>query len=358
MKHIFMGNINYVEYWVALDSSDGDHKCIYEFKTIPNLDIPYVIFFPYVFKTIINKAVPLLDSSMNSDDSNTSDTWIDSIFEYFNKTDISNPKTYLSSQIPLLGLFDSSILEGNAEGASVGMIETGKVTTTPEKQQPTPTPQVTTTPMPSNIDRSKPAVVIYHTHATESFTQTAQYTYKMTGDFRTTDKNFNNCRVGNEVKNYIEMYYGVAVVHDETLHDYPSYNGSYSNSKSTLEKLVKQYPNAKFYIDLHRDAGLPKAKMVANVNGEQAAKVMLVIGKSNPHWQENYNLALKLNQKLSQLSAGIVKPIDVANGKIYNQAVSKNCILIEIGASCNTLEEVLASARMVGKAIGEMVKGS
>jgi stage II sporulation protein P len=71
-----------------------------------------------------------------------------------------------------------------------------------------------------------------------------------------------------------------------------------------------------------------------------------------------YNLALKLNQKISQLFPKIVKPIDVAKGRVYNQDISKNCILIEIGASCNTLEEVLASARMVGKAIGEMVKGS
>jgi len=213
----------------------------------------------------------------------------------------------------------------------------------------------------SKIDRENPAVIILHTHATESYTPTPNNNYVMIGDYRTVDREYSVCRVGEEIKNCIEKYYGFAVVHDTTLHDYPSYNDSYDRSKPTTEELIKKYPNAKLIIDLHRDAfededGTARDKMVSQIYEEKAAKVMFVVGKSNPHWQENYYLSLKLNQRIEEIWPGLTRQIYATNWGLYNQDISNKMVLVEIGCVYNTLEESLVSAKVVAKAIGDMLK--
>jgi stage II sporulation protein P len=89
---------------------------------------------------------------------------------------------------------------------------------------------------------------------------------------------------------------------------------------------------------------------------EKAAKIMFVVGKSNPHWQENYYLSSKLNQRIEELYPGLTRKIFLGQNLIYNQDISNKAVIIEIGAQINTLDEVLASSRMVAKGIGELLK--
>ena len=96
-------------------------------------------------------------------------------------------------------------------------------------------------------------VVIYHTHTCESYTPSPEYNYEMTGNYRTTDLNYNVSRVGEELKKYLEEK-GFTVIHDSTYHDYPSYNGSYDRSFETIEKIINENPDTEIVIDLHRDA--------------------------------------------------------------------------------------------------------
>ncbi len=48
--------------------------------------------------------------------------------------------------------------------------------------------------------------------------------------------------------------YGKEVIHDKTYHDYPSYNGSYDRSLTTLKNVLNQNQDGEIAIDLHRDA--------------------------------------------------------------------------------------------------------
>jgi len=317
-----------------------------------------------IYKIIINKTVPILDASMNDGIEARSSQFIAyTLFKYVTKIDFNNPKTYLASEIPLIGLFDIKddvkILNGSVGGAS----SDSQGSSPPKTENVAASVNFDAKPVVNQkIDAEKPAVIIYHTHTTESFTPTVALSYEMMGDHRTTDRSFNMCKVGEEMKNYIETYYGFAVYHDMTLHDYPSYDGSYDRSKPTIEKIIKKYPDAKFIIDVHRDAfdddEAARKKMVVDIRGDQAAKIMFMIGKSNPHWQENYNLALKLNQKIEELYPGLSKGIVVKERSIYNEDVSNKALLIEVGADCNTLEETTNSAKMVAKAIGHILKSN
>ncbi len=58
---------------------------------------------------------------------------------------------------------------------------------------------------------------------------------------RTTDTNYNIIRVGDEIARIFQEM-GIAVIHDKTLHDSPSYNDAYDNARTGIEGYLEQYP--------------------------------------------------------------------------------------------------------------------
>ncbi len=211
-----------------------------------------------------------------------------------------------------------------------------------------------------NIEVSKENIVIFHTHACESYTSSPKYTYKPTGNFRTTDKNYSVVRVGKELKNQLQSY-GYNVIHNETLHDYPSYSGSYTNSLATVTKILKENKNTDIVIDLHRDAiGDTKYAPTVKIGDEYAAQIMFVVGGNgskikHENWEQNLKFAVKIQEKANELYPGLFKPI-ILRYSGYNQHVSKAACLIEVGATGNTLDQTLVSMKYLAKVFSEVLK--
>ena len=211
---------------------------------------------------------------------------------------------------------------------------------------------------PDGISVNTKKVIIYDTHTSESYTPTEKNIYSQTGNFRTTDLNYNVTRVGDELQKQLESY-GIKVVHNKTFHDYPAYNGSYSRSLRTAEQLLKDNSDADIVIDLHRDAisdstYAPKVK----INDEYCSQLMFVIGTDvsksiNSNWNQNLKFAIKLQEKANELYPGLFKPIILRNGE-YNQHIAKASCIIEVGSTGNTLEESIASMKYLAKVISEL----
>lgn len=208
--------------------------------------------------------------------------------------------------------------------------------------------------------KNKEDIVIYHTHTCESYTKTEKYTYKSSGNFRTIDLNYSVARVGEELKKYLDKY-GFNVIHNKTYHDYPKYNGSYTRSLETIEKILKT-SKASLVIDLHRDALGSNSKYAPSVkiNGEEAAQLMFVIGTDggglkHDKWKKNLKLAIKIQKKANEMYPGLFKPIIVRNSR-YNQHVSEGACIIEVGATGNTLEQCLVSMKYLSSVIFEVMK--
>lgn len=208
--------------------------------------------------------------------------------------------------------------------------------------------------------KNKEDIVIYHTHTCESYTKTEKYTYKSSGNFRTTDLNYSVARVGEELKKYLDKY-DFNVIHNKTYHDYPKYNGSYTRSLGTIEKILKT-SKASLVIDLHRDALGSNSKYAPSVkiNGEEAAQLMFVIGTDggglkHDKWKKNLKLAIKIQKKANEMYPGLFKPIIVRNSR-YNQHVSEGACIIEVGATGNTLEQCLVSMKYLSSVIFEVMK--
>ena len=210
-----------------------------------------------------------------------------------------------------------------------------------------------------------PTVLILHSHATESYTKSKGETYRESSDYRTLDENYNMLSIGDYLAEKLKAG-GLGVVHAKDLHDYPSYSGSYVNSRKTVKAYLKQYPSIQLVLDLHRDAADDgfggQMDTSATVDGKESARLMMVVGTNaggmnHPNWEENLALALKLHVVLEKRYPGLCRTISFRKQR-FNQDLSPGAMLIEVGAAGNTHAEALVAADALAQGILELAKGS
>lgn len=230
---------------------------------------------------------------------------------------------------------------------------------------PVDIPALLMTQLQWDLTEDQPKVLILHSHATESYTQTAQFSYAPSSAYRTLDTQHNMVRVGEALKEALENK-GIGVIHDTTLHDHPSYNDAYINSREAAQQWLAKYPSISLVIDLHRDAAGESAKgqlnTVAVVDGESSAQLMIVVGSNaggrmHPNWKENMALAAKLHAQLEKRFPGICRPISFRTER-FNQDLSAGALLIEVGAAGDTLEEALVAAEALAEGIADLAAGT
>lgn len=226
-------------------------------------------------------------------------------------------------------------------------------------------PALLTTQLQWDLTEDLPKVLILHSHATESYTQTAQFSYQQSSAYRTLDTQYNMVRVGEALKEALEAK-GIVAIHDTTLHDHPSYNDSYINSRETAQQWLQKHPSISLVIDLHRDAAGNTSGGQLNtgavVEGEASAQLMLVVGsnaggRNHPGWKQNMALAAKLHAQLEKRFPGICRPISFRTER-FNQDLSAGALLIEVGAAGDTLEEALVAARALAEGISDLALGT
>ncbi len=224
--------------------------------------------------------------------------------------------------------------------------------------------QLVTKSLQWDLTEGGPKVLILHTHATESYTKAGQ-TYEESGNFRTLNEEYNMVRIGEALAGVLESY-GIGVIHDRTLHDYPSYTGAYNASRKTVERYLQQYPGIVLVLDLHRDAvELSNGRQMdtsARVSGKEAAQLMLVMGTDagglqHPVWQENLTVAAQLHARLEDDAPGLMRPLYLRKER-FNQDLLSGMLLVEVGAAGNTQEEALVAVEALGHAIGAMRYGT
>ena len=179
---------------------------------------------------------------------------------------------------------------------------------------------------------------------------------------RTTDNQYNVTRVGNAIAEKLTAA-GIGVVHDMTVHDNPSYNGSYTRSEATIQKNLQQYPSIQVVLDIHRDAlgneESGKTKPVFVVDGKKAAQIMIVSGYNNsankfPDWQYNMSFALKLQQAAENRYPGMTRPLNFTSMQ-YNMYLTHGSLLIEVGTDANTLDEAVYSGSLLGDVLVDVL---
>ena len=196
--------------------------------------------------------------------------------------------------------------------------------------------------------------LIFHTPATECYEGCSDEG----SNYRTLNKDSNMVEVGSEFAKQLETR-GFHVIHDDTLHDYPNYNGSYQASLQTVQKYIKKQ-NYDFIFDLHRDAlssNLNYAPTI-DVSGEKAAQLMFVIGTDacglkHDNWMENLKFAIMIQNRANEMYPGLFRNLNLSASR-YNQHVSDGAFIVEVGATGNTLDEAKNAVSLLANVIDSL----
>ncbi len=206
-------------------------------------------------------------------------------------------------------------------------------------------------------------ILILHTHTGEAYTPSPGYEYVASDAYRTQDSSHNMLAIG-EVMAKTLTEKGLFVTHNKTVHDYPSYSGSYDRSLESAQKEIQKNPQIGIVLDIHRDAIGGEdgyLKPVCEINGEKCAQVLLVVGTDalgleNPNWKRNLRVALSLQQIMNEKYPDLARPIGLRQER-FNSHISDCALLIEIGANGNTQKEAELCARLVSECLSELILG-
>ena len=217
-------------------------------------------------------------------------------------------------------------------------------------------------PLRWDLTAEGPTVLILHTHGTESYTKTEDY--EESSAYRTLDPGYNVVSVGARIAQVLEAG-GIEVIHDTALHDEPSFVDAYNQSRASAERYLAQYPSIRIILDIHRDSAEDSQGNqfgpTVEVDGEKAAKVMMVVGTdvnlAHPAWRENMALAVKLHAQLEKTTPGLCRDISFRKQR-FNQDLSTGAMLIEMGAAGNTRQEALLAAELLARGILALAHGT
>jgi stage II sporulation protein P len=189
-----------------------------------------------------------------------------------------------------------------------------------------------------------PVVLIYHTHNGEAY---------QTGDG---GKDGGVVQMGAVMASVLESEHAIKTAHSEAVHDRPDFTKAYNRSMTTLKQYLTRYPELRLAVDFHRDAGFQKREdTLTYIDGEPCAKLMLVVGTGYANYQENLALAKKIESKCNEMYPGLMKPVRIAQDRRYNQHLTPDSILIEVGSDLNTVQDAENSTRLAAHALAAVL---
>ena len=220
-------------------------------------------------------------------------------------------------------------------------------------------------PFSIELNSDEPQVLILHTHATECYQPWDDLWYDPDFAARSLDTSMNMCAVGSRMADILNEA-GINTLHDETLHDSPSYTESYGRSAQTARDYLEQYPSIKVILDVHRDAieqDGTRIKPLTQIDGEDTAQVMIIAGCNNgstvilPDWEKNLAFAAAWETEMETLYPGLTRPV-LCGYRFYNQDITTGSLLIEIGGHANTLDEAVRAGEYAAKALASLFGAS
>ena len=208
-----------------------------------------------------------------------------------------------------------------------------------------------------------PAVLILHTHGTESYLPAGTPYYRAGEDFRSEDPSRTVVAVG-EVIARVLTERGVSVIHDTTMYDKEDYNTSYVSASRAVRRWLAEYPSIALVLDIHRDSIFDGdgncVKPLSEPDGTPTAQVMLVVGSDADgsnlyYWRRNMTLASHLQKELNDRSPTLARPINLRTWA-FNQNLCSGSLLVEIGSCGNTIDEALEAGKRFAEAYAALLE--
>ena len=227
---------------------------------------------------------------------------------------------------------------------------------TKEEQEAKESSNILSTNYTNNIRLTKdnPQILIYHTHSSETYSNSPKDNY------HSDDIQNSVMAIGDLLTTELAQR-GWGVVHNIKYNDL-SYNDSYATSAKTLQSMLSQYSSIKIAIDLHRDGRTLATEQskkslhdnyTTTINGETVAKFFLAVGQRNQNVEALKKQAQEITDLAEKKYPGLVCPVVMKQYGRFNQYMSENGLLIEIGNNATSTEEAKGTSKYVAEILDE-----
>ena len=207
---------------------------------------------------------------------------------------------------------------------------------------------------PNKVDIDKPIIYIYNSHQLENYNNSNLSIYGITPNVLMASyllkEKLNNLGIS-------------TIVEDTNITEFLDinnwdYSASYKASRIFLLDKKNTYSSIKYFIDIHRDS-VGKELTTVSINNKNYARILFVVGLEHSNYEKNLMLANNLNDLFNKYYPGISRGIYKKEGPnvngIYNQDISENVMLIELGGVDNNIEEVMNSVNAISDIIYKYV---
>ncbi len=202
-------------------------------------------------------------------------------------------------------------------------------------------------------------VFIYHSHSRESWLPELK-DKGITEARYAEDPEINITMVGERLAEQLEER-GIGASQSKI--DYPTevkgynWNFSYKYSHQTVVSAMADNQDLTYFFDIHRDSQR-RELTTTEINGQSYAQVYFIIGMRNKNWEKNEAFATELHNALEEKYPGLSRGIwgkgqKDGNGE-YNQSLSENSVVVEVGGPENSLEESYRTADALAEVISEL----
>lgn len=204
---------------------------------------------------------------------------------------------------------------------------------------------------PTNDVIDNPIVYIYNSHQLENYDSSNYEPYNITP---------NVMMASYLLKEKLNNYNIPTIVEEGNINEFIKinnwdYNYSYIASRYFIEEAKRKYPSIKYFIDIHRDS-VTKEYSTAIINDISYAKVLFVVGLDHDNYKGNLDFANNVNNRLiNGISKGIIKKSGPNVNGIYNQDISINALLIEVGGYQNKIDEVYNTIDVLANTLKEVI---
>lgn len=266
---------------------------------------------------------------------------VNSSVKFLLNIDLKNPSTILNNGVLVNGNNDELLLLEHNDDYS-NLDELKKISSYMEDPNP--------------VDINNPIIYIYNSHQLENYNSENLDIYGITP---------NVLMASYILKEKLNSRGLSTIVEDVNLSEFLNLNNwdyasSYKASRIFMLDKKNKYSSLKYYIDIHRDS-VSKEVTTTNINGKAYAKILFVIGLEHDNYKENLAFSEELNNLVNKyyngLSRGIYKKEGPGVDGIYNQDISPNTILIEVGGVGNNINEVLNTMEALSNILDYYING-
>jgi len=141
----------------------------------------------------------------------------------------------------------------------------------------------------------------------------------------------------------------------------------YRASRVFLEEAIEAHPSLQFFFDIHRDS-IYDERIRTTIHDEPYATLIFVMSEDHPDYARNFEVVHLLIEKLEARYPGIMRrdyltdamtPIQswqgMGNTSLFNQDLSENLILFEIGGPTSSVEEVLNTVHALVNVLYDLI---